>query len=43
VRLLGVGHAERTLRDDFDPERCEQLAEFAELARVGRREDELLH
>ena len=43
VRLFGVRHAERALRHDLDPERREQLAELAELARIGRCEDELLH
>jgi hypothetical protein len=43
VRLLGVGDAKLGLRDDLDPERREQLAEFAELAGVARGKDELLH
>src|SRR5689334_5880977 len=42
VRLLGLGHAERGLRDDFEAERGEQRFELAHLARVVRREDDAL-
>src|SRR5690348_13246366 len=43
MRLFGIGDGQRRLRDHADADRREHLLEFAELAGVAAREDELLH
>src|SRR5215831_4493176 len=43
VGLLGLRDFQGRLRDDLDPERTEQGLELAQLAWIGRREDQLLH
>ena len=42
ARLLGRGYAEIPLRDDFEGQAGQQLAEFAQLARIAGGDDQPL-
>ena len=43
MRLVGLGHAERRLRDDLDVERREDGADLVQLADVVGSDDDFVH
>ena len=43
MRLLGIGHTEIRLRDDFHSERREERLDFTQLAGIRRGKDEFFH
>ena len=43
VRLLGLTHPERCLRDDFKIKHCHQRGKFAQLAGIGGGDNDFIH